>query len=434
MLELSYYGDDFTGSTDVLEALSGNGIPTVLFTRIPTDAQLAQFSDVRAVGLAGESRSRSPEWMDAHLPAAFEWLKSLEARHCHYKVCSTFDSAPNIGSIGRAAELGMAVFGQTFLNVVIGAPELRRYTLFGTLFASYQDKVYRIDRHPVMSRHPATPMAEADLRRHLSDQTTMQVGGIDPDAALGVSDLEALRNGRAAGDRISIIDVYDDASQARAGALIEDALSETGSYVVGSSGVEYALLEAWRDAGIVDPATDIPVLDRKDVIAIVSGSCSPTTERQIQTALRNGFVGVAVDYKALAHGQGAEDAMEKAFTQADAAIRLGHSPILYTALGAPAEAQPAASNDKVGRALGRLLQNLMDAHPIDRVGVAGGDTSSHALSALDTFALTLRRPLPDTPGSPVCVAHRDGQSTFEIALKGGQVGSDEYFVNLRDGL
>ena len=32
---LSYYGDDLTGSTDVMEALSLGGVPTVLFLSIP---------------------------------------------------------------------------------------------------------------------------------------------------------------------------------------------------------------------------------------------------------------------------------------------------------------------------------------------------------------------------------------------------------------
>ena len=66
--------------------------------------------------------------------------------------------------------------------------------------------------------------------------------------------------------------------------------------------------------------------------------------------------------------------------------------------------------------------------------MAGGDTSSHALAALDVYALTLRRPIPAYPGSPVCNAHRAGASdALEIVLKGGQIGGDDFFVWLRDG-
>src|SRR4051812_24543817 len=105
-LLVSYYGDDFTGSTDVMEALASNGIPTVLFLSIPDQAMLDRFQDCRAVGIAGTSRSESPAWMKEHLDPAFQWLKGLQAKICHYKVCSTFDSAPDVGNIGTAIEIG----------------------------------------------------------------------------------------------------------------------------------------------------------------------------------------------------------------------------------------------------------------------------------------------------------------------------------------
>ena len=59
---LAWYGDDFTGSTDVLEALSLQGIEAVLFLKQP--ANLTPFETYQAFGLAGCSRSQSPQWMD----------------------------------------------------------------------------------------------------------------------------------------------------------------------------------------------------------------------------------------------------------------------------------------------------------------------------------------------------------------------------------
>jgi len=109
-LLLSYYGDDLTGSTDVMEALSTHGVPTVLFLGVPEERLMARFAHCRAVGLAGTSRSETIEWMDANLPQAFGWLKSIGARVSHYKVCSTFDSSPETGNIGRAIEIGLRVF------------------------------------------------------------------------------------------------------------------------------------------------------------------------------------------------------------------------------------------------------------------------------------------------------------------------------------
>jgi len=45
----TYYGDDFTGSTDVLEQLGANGIPAVLFIGPPTPEHLAAFPNVQAL-------------------------------------------------------------------------------------------------------------------------------------------------------------------------------------------------------------------------------------------------------------------------------------------------------------------------------------------------------------------------------------------------
>src|SRR5262245_37066028 len=74
----------------------------------------------------------------------------------------------------------------------------------------------------------------------------------------------------------------------------------------------------------------------------------------------------------------------------------------------------------VGRTLGRLLDMLAREFSVQRLVVAGGDTSSHALSELDICALTLRHPIPQSPGSPVCLVHRSSArpAAVEIVLKG----------------
>ena len=202
----SFYGDDFTGSTDVLEGLSIAGVGSVLFLGAPSPGQLEKFNDCQAFGIAGDSRSRSPEWMDEHLPAVFERLRSFGAPVVHYKTCSTFDSSPRVGSIGRAMEIGLRTFKSAFVPVVVAAPHLKRYVVFGNLFAAGGNEVYRIDRHPTMSRHPVTPMHEADLRLHLAQQTRMRVGLIDlPTLQSGLPE-EALSARLKAGDQAVVFD------------------------------------------------------------------------------------------------------------------------------------------------------------------------------------------------------------------------------------
>src|SRR5690606_12223800 len=129
-LLLAYYGDDFTGSTDALEFLTLAGIKTVLFLRSPNLHDLALFPGVQAIGLAGKSRSMSPVEMEAELYPAFETWKDFNPEQVHYKVCSTFDSAPHVGNIGKAIEIGSEVFNQKTTFISSAAPHLGRYCAF----------------------------------------------------------------------------------------------------------------------------------------------------------------------------------------------------------------------------------------------------------------------------------------------------------------
>ncbi|MCE8020943.1 four-carbon acid sugar kinase family protein [Halomonas sp. MCCC 1A11036] len=439
-LLLSYYGDDLTGSTDVMEALSLGGIATVLFLDPPSAEQLACFADCQAIGLAGTSRSETPEWMDDHLHHALAWLRSLGADLCHYKVCSTFDSAPGVGNIGRALEIGRALFGQSCVPLVVGAPQLKRYTVFGQHFAMFQGDVHRLDRHPVMSRHPVTPMGEADLRRHLAGQTELSIGLADL-LCLAQPDIDERIDRLSAGHQVLLYDVLDTRHQAEVGHQLWRTRQPRGSYVVGSSGVEYALLEAWRRQQRV-PAT-VPSFTPPgavDQLAVVSGSCSEVTARQIRWAEANGFRAIGLDVAGLIGDEHGEGVMQAVLEAAGDALADGMSVIVHTAMGPETNASAVTQGDpqarhRIGRSLGQLLRRLVEIHGLRRVAIAGGDTSSHALRELNIHALTTRLPLPETPGSPLCRAYSD-DPTFdglEIALKGGQIGSDAYFVNLRNG-
>ena len=402
---ISYYGDDFTGSTDVIEALASYGVRTALFTRIPTATEFAPFADFEAFGLAGTSRSQTPEWMDRHLPEAFAWLKSLGADFCHYKVCSTFDSSPRIGSIGRALEIGLSLFNQQRAAIIIGAPQIKRYTFAGHLFAAYQGKIYRIDRHPVMSVHPVTPMNESELLLHLALQSPAAV---------------------------ELIDVHDAATQEAAGTTLLQLLAQNLPFVVGSSGVEYALMVALNNKY----EQQFEVVQPVDQMLVISGSVSSTTERQIAYAKSHGFEAIRADLLNLAKGR-----TDVSLLQARVALAQGKSPLIYSAAGLDSDQSGALQEIPDGRetlskSLGKIARQLIEEFKLKRLVIAGGDTSSHALGELDIHALTLRFPFAKTPGSPLCLAH-SANATFnglEVAMKGGQVGGDDYFVKLKTGL
>ena len=414
---LAFYGDDFTGSGAVMEVLTFAGLPAVLFLDPPTPELVARFPGARAIGLAGDARTRSPEWMRAELPAIFARLRGLGAPILHYKICSTLDSAPHVGSIGAAAEIGLA--GSDIVPLVVAAPQIGRWQAFGTLFARAGDGIHRLDRHPTMAVHPITPMDEADVCRHLARQTSLALGVVD------LVDLKAgrgparLAEERARGTRIAAIDVIDDETLAAAGALI---WTECPGFVIGSQGVEYALVAAWRAAGLLAPAESTEAPRRRSTGSPSSPARAPRSPRRRSTrAEAAGFEVIDLDPHDPDWAAAADTAL--------AALANGRSPLVATARGA---GDPAvADGPALGAGLGRLLDRLVREAGLTRAVVAGGDTSSHAARALGLVALTAEAPVAH--GAALLRGHRADGSTLEIALKGGQMGPPDFFVRLRDG-
>lgn len=408
----SFYGDDFTGSTDALEALAINGVSAVLFLHPPDADDLQKFSGCRAVGIAGESRSRSPGWMRTELPAVFDCLRAIGAPVVQYKVCSTFDSSPETGNIGCAIEVGQQIFGTRPVPVVPAAPLLERYVVFGNLFAAGGDAVYRIDRHPAMRRHPVTPMTESDLLLHLARQTGRK---------LALASILELRHGyfEWPGDADAVVfDGLEPGDMTQSARLIWEHRSTPETFVVGSSGFTYGMLDFWRTQGLL-PNCGNAVNSRRvrnpERLLVLSGSCSPATERQVRHALGSGFHGIRLNP--------AELDMDAAEADAVTQLSAGRNVILYSALGLGDRVQ-IEDRLRLAAAMGRLLRQVILRSGVRRVVIAGGDTSSHAVRELGISALTFAAPL--TRGAPLCRAH-GWSGDLELVLKGGQMGSDEFF-------
>jgi uncharacterized protein YgbK (DUF1537 family) len=418
-----YYGDDFTGSTDALDSLAGNGVTSVLFPDVPDAALLARFAECQAVGIAGESRSRGPQWMAEHLPGIFRCLRGLGAPVCQYKVCSTFDSSPEYGSIGKAIEIGREVFDAPYVPVVVAAPHLRRYVLFGNLFAAGGGEIHRIDRHPTMAHHPVTPMDESDLRRHLARQTegrTLLVDILDIHGGTADQRLdELLRQGPQA----IVFDGLDEASQREVGRLLWQR-AEKPRFAVGSSGLTDALVRHWLETGLLARASRASGPEAVDRVIVVSGSCSPVTEGQIRRAEAEGFAALRIRQDG--------GAMEKVAEESLVALAAGRSVVLYTALG-PRDCGGEVTGAELGKRLGVLLRELLARSGVRRAVIAGGDTSSHAVRQLGIDALTFAARL--APGGPLCRAHSAHPETdgLELVLKGGQLGGENFFEFVRTG-
>ncbi|MCO5088087.1 MAG: four-carbon acid sugar kinase family protein [Methylobacteriaceae bacterium] len=441
---IAFYGDDFTGSSASMEATAFAGVESVLFLSPPTTERLSDFAGYRVIGVAGVARAQSPEWMDEHLPPVFDLLAAIGAPVIHYKVCSTFDSAPHIGSIGRAIDIAARKF-EGWIPLVIADPGMGRYQAIGNLFAAAQGAVHRLDRHPVMARHPVTPMHEADLARHLAGQTDKTIGLVDF-VSVKRGDADArLAQEIAAGAKIVSLDVLDKETLIEAGRLIWERGAHP-TFGVGSQGLEAALVAWWRHAGLIPQEAPTFRAAPVERIACVSGSVSPVTAAQIALARDKGFATIALDTARAVDAAEWERETGRATEAALTALGSGRDALVHSAAGPDDPSVAAfrtavemsnqlveAVNERVGVGLGAILDGILAKTRLPRAVISGGDTSGRAASMLGIDALTAIAPL--APGSPLCRAHaaRADRDGLEIALKGGQVGAPDFFLAAKNG-
>ena len=454
-LRLVFYGDDFTGSTDALEVLAFAGLRCALFLKPPSRAQLAHLGGFDAIGVAGDSRGMSPAEMQEALPPVLEALRGLDAPILHYKVCSTFDSGPSIGSIGKVLDI-LVQIERNAVPIIAGTPALKRFCAFGNLFArsGTDGKVYRIDRHPIMSVHPVTPMGEGDLLRHLALQTDLPLSGFFlPNLEGERAQIDAAwSKATASADAGILLDTITPQHLTEVGRILDGYAKAVGPiFTIGSSGVEYALTQWWRELGT------LPEIQRSydyiapvDHILAVSGSASPLSSAQIDKAIAAGFAELAIDAKALIGEDSRQQATQDIVDRAVALLGEGRSVIMHTARG-PHDTRIAEMLDSfaatgrtlddarhiggrlLGQRLGVIADAILNCVPLGRLVLSGGDTSSQVTQVLAPDALEIDGRL--APGAPLCrvLSDKPHLRGLQLALKGGQMGDANFFVTARDG-
>jgi uncharacterized protein YgbK (DUF1537 family) len=438
----AFYGDDFTGATDTLAHLARAGLRTMLLFAPPDAARLATLGQLDALGVAGAARAMEPLAQQQELVRVGAAFAALGVRVMHYKVCSTFDSAPQTGSIGVAIRTLREHCANELVAVIGGQPNLRRYCVFGQLFAAagaddHRQAVYRIDRHPTMSRHPVTPMNEADLRVHLQRQGVEHVQSIDwrcyaaGDAAL---QSEVRRRLEAQPDAL-LFDVLDDAHLQAIGRVLVRRAAVAPLLAVGASSVAQAYASALEERADSSAGNEaVPLTRARGPVFVLAGSLSPLTEVQIGAA--HSYLRVELDPQRMT-GDAASVYLAESVAAIAGPLRDGRNVLAFTARRAVNAASATNAADtalpSLAHACATLLRQVLDAVRLQRIGIAGGDTSSFAVRALDAWGLSYLAPL--SAGVTVCRLHADRAELdgMEIMLKGGQMGDAGLFEQLVDG-
>jgi uncharacterized protein YgbK (DUF1537 family) len=446
MIRLAFYGDDFTGASDNAAQYARHGLRTLLFFSNPTPEILkkaAQSYDV--IGIAGTARSLPPEQMADELLPVLKNFQQLGVNFIQYKCCSTFDSSPSIGSLGEAIRLMRRLWPQSFVPVFSATPEFGRYTLFGHHYARAGNEVYRLDRHPVMSRHPVTPMHESDLAKILAEQ------GFQPARLIDLRMLDEHENNpnalsaQIANDDSAVFDGYTQRQVITGAASLWQLASTRTVCAMAAQGLAHALGTHLRERNKITTPEPTHTLEPVDKLLVLSGSCSALSAAQIDWAIAAGFQEIRITPEQLISTD--ERTFQLLEEQMLNALSAGKSMVIYTAKGPddqhltavldrlPAEVSaPAHIANRIGLLYARLAHTALARAGLTRLVVAGGDSSSFTMRQLGAVALEIKAS-HFKQNAHVCTLISDDPviNGREVLLKGGQVGTDDLYGCMLQG-
>ncbi|PKO40970.1 MAG: hypothetical protein CVU30_15340 [Betaproteobacteria bacterium HGW-Betaproteobacteria-3] len=405
-LYLGCIADDFTGATDLANNLVRAGMRVVQAIGVPVGPLDA---DVDAVVVALKSRTIPAAEAIAQSVAALHWLQAQGAQQIYFKYCSTFDSTPQ-GNIGPVTEALMDALHTDFTIATPAFPDNGRTVFKGHLFAG--DALLN---ESGMQNHPLTPMTDANLVRVMQAQTQRVVGLIDYRAvaqgAAAVQDrIGALK---AQGVGVAIVDAVSNDDLLRLGPALKGM-----PLVTAGSGVAIGLPQNFGFTP-TPQASQLP--PAQGLQAVVSGSCSSATHRQVAAFRATGRPTLALDPLQMALGA---DVAAAALAWAEPLLAGG--PVLVYSTAAP-DAVKAIQGRLGVEAAGALVERTLAAiacglvqRGVRQLVVAGGETSGAVAQALHITQMQIGPQID--PGVPWCHAQVEPSRSAGRVLAAAQGG------------
>ena len=415
---LGCIADDFTGATDLANNLVRAGMRVVQTIGVPGQALDAQAD---AVVVALKSRTLPVDAAIAQSLAALQWLQAQGAQQIYFKYCSTFDSTAH-GNIGPVTEALMDALASDFTIATPAFPDNQRTVFKGHLFVG--DGLLN---ESGMQNHPLTPMTDANLVRVLQAQCRRTVGLIDyrvvaqGSAAIGARIAQL----RAQGVAVAVVDSITNDDLMRLGPALKGMpLVTAGSGVAIGLPANFGLAPS-STAGTLPAATGLQ--------AVVSGSCSLATNRQVQAFMQAGRPALAIDpLQMSANAAAGVDTVAQALAWAGPLLHQG--PLLVYSSADPATVKSVqgtlgveAAGTLVEHTLAAIARGLV-ALGVRQLVLAGGETSGACVQALNISQMQIGPQID--PGVPWCHAQTDvtdGQG-LHLTLKSGNFGTDDFFT------
>jgi len=408
---LGCIGDDFTGSSDLANTLSKQGMRVTQYSGVPDEDA---HSSVEAGVVALKSRSiPAAEAVEQSL-RALKWLQAQGCKQILFKYCSTFDSTPE-GNIGPVAAALADALGARKVVVCPAFPGAGRTIYQGNLF---------VNDHPLnesgMENHPLNPMTDSDIRRWLARQTEMPVGHVSFEKVnRGTAAIEkALSVADEAGARLIVVDATSDKDLMEIGRALDGL-----PLLTGGSGIAMGLPHNFRKQGLVSGETlDWQGLEGKCLV--LSGSCSTATRTQVAEHRSQSLPVFEIT---------ADDAVAGLLNPqhiAEWALAQENRPLVFSSADPQVvrKAQQKHGREKVAAAIEALFANIaveVTRAGVGRLIVAGGETSGAVVEALKLKALEIGPEI--APGVPALRGTLPGGKVVALALKSGNFGGPEFF-------
>lgn len=413
---LGVIADDFTGASDVAGTLAGTGMRVVQVFGIP-DPSL-RIRDIDCIVVSLKTRNLPAAAAVEQSVAAARALKSHGVQQLYFKYCSTFDSTPegNIGPVADALRREFVPAGQITV-VAPGTPALGRTVYNGVLFAGAD-----LLQESSMRHHPLTPMTDSSVPRLLKTQTECPVahvsyGEIEAGVPLVRSRFQTLG---AQGAGYAVVDTLNDQHLGTLGAAVLDH-----PLITGGSGLVGGLTMARGLSLQTQPDNTARPWPSSGPSAIIAGSCSEMTNKQIET-FRQVHPCFQVDPVAIADGHDViADALKFAREH------LPDGPVLIHSTTSPQEVAKAQNHLGSARAA-EITEDCLAAIAEGLVGlgcrqliVAGGETSGAVVHRLGITTAYVGTEV--SPGVPWLRTNTDPE--LAILLKSGNLGQPGLFLD-----
>ena len=417
-LQLGVIADDLTGAAKVASLLETAGVRCPLLTSEASVDQLQ--GDEQAVVIGRQLLALPAAEAVEEATNTARALLEVGAKQIYYKYSALFSSTSK-GNIGPVAEALKQLTGAGWVLFCPARPARNATVYQGRLFLGNQ-MLHETPRR----NDPLTPMTNSNLVEVLQSQSQMKVGSLP---------LSVLRSGKEEcvrflseqyqlEEQFFIADAVEESDLARISELVTDA-----PLVTGSDDLPVALAQDWRITQHQDAKRQfLPAAPGH--IALVSGSCTPKSVRQLSHFERH-FPVFRIDLLQLVNNpelvQSASDWASKRIEEGPIGIATttSHEQVKQTQGVLGREGASKLAEDCISQ----ISKNLY-ALGVRKFLVAGGETSGQVLESLGVGRLDVAIHDELLGG----YTHMAGEDAMSFVLKAGASGEVDFYDKALDRL